>query len=488
MLRVIATLTLAATTLAAADSESAKRLINLNVIATDAKGEPVTDLKSTDVRIKEDGKQRPIYFFHFDGYRRETAAPARDQSANHPGPPTTVILFDRWNETAITNASAWGDLDRLLDHMETAQRIYIYFLTARGDLYVVHGIPPAGSDRELEAPFTPAQLKAALDEAVKKLAALRPPDVLDPLIRTNTTLKALAAVGSFMAPIGGRKDLVWVTHGFPLVFMPTGDNGGRGRQNSAAAATNAADMLDFTPQVRNLSTLANQSEISIYTVDESKNGAGADPTGEGRQTLQTLSSLTGGRWYPSGEIEDALNGISADARATYHVSFYSEVRPKDKKEHKLRLESDRKGIRLLTEEGFFADAPEPPAADIERTLINAAARSPFDATEIGLRGQLDQGRLTLRIEPADIFLDHAGNQYTGHLGVSIASYAGDTLGNLTQPVEMNIRLGEDEYNKALKDGLSVNQNLTLNDTVHQIRAIVYDQNLRSLGSLTIPVK
>jgi VWFA-related protein len=487
MLRVIATLTLAASTLAAADSESARRLINLDVIATDAKGEPVTDLKSADVHVKEDGKLRPTYFFHFDGYRRETPAPARDQFANRPGPPTTVILFDRWNETAITNASAWSDLDRLLDHMETADRLYIYFLTARGELYVVHGVPPSGSDRALETSFTPAQLKGELDEAVKKLAGLRPPDVTDPLIRTNTSLKALAAVGSLMAPIGGRKDLVWVTHGFPLIVLPPGENSGRGRQNSAAA-TNAADMLDFTPQVRNLSTLANQSEIAVYTVDESQRGAGADPTGESRQTLQTLSSLTGGRWYPSGEIEDALNGVSADARATYRVSFYSEVKPKDKKEHKLRLESDRKGIRLLTEEGFFGDAPEPPAADIERTLINAAGRSPFDATQIGLRGSLDKGTLTLRIEPADIFLDHTANQYTGHLSVAIASYAGDTLGRINEPQELNIRLSEDEYNKALKDGLSVNQNLTLNEAVRQVRVIVYDQNLRSVGSLTIPVK
>lgn len=476
---------LAAFPLLAADSESPKRLIVLNVAATDSKGDPVTDLKSGEIRIHEDGKLRPVYFFHFDGSRRETPTPAPGEFVNRPGPPTRVILFDRWNETAMVTASSWGDLDRMLDHMETAERIYIYFLTNHGDLYVVHGLPPAGIDRALDPSMTPAQLRALLDESVNKLAGLRGIDTIDPVVSVNTTLKALVTVGSLMAPIGGRKDLIWVTHGFPLVILGADPNsGGRGR----GTAADVADMLDFNPQVRALSMRALQSEVAFYTVDQSARGSGANPNGESRQTLEMLSSLTGGRWYASGEIEDAINGTSADARGNYRVAFYSEYRPKDKKEHKLRLETERKGVRLLTQEGYFGDTPEPPAAEIETTMLSACGASPFDATQIGLRGSFNKGHLTLRIEPSDILLDHAGDQYVGHLSVAFAFWAGETAGKMTKPVEIDIRLAEDAYQKALKDGLSVNQDLQFDDGTKQIRAIVYDSNLRSLGSLTIPVK
>lgn len=50
-----------------------------------------------------------------------------------------------------------------------------------------------------------------------------------------------------------------------------------------------------------------------------------------------FSSLTGGRWYPSDYTAPALAGALADGRATYRLAYYAPIRPKDKKEHKIRL-------------------------------------------------------------------------------------------------------------------------------------------------------
>ena len=44
-------------------AESPERLVRLNVFATNAKGDPVTDLRLADIQIREDGQLRPAVFF-----------------------------------------------------------------------------------------------------------------------------------------------------------------------------------------------------------------------------------------------------------------------------------------------------------------------------------------------------------------------------------------------------------------------------------------
>ena len=80
-----------------------------------------------------------------------------------------------------------------------------------------------------------------------------------------------------MSAIAGRKSMIWVTEGIPLML-----------RTSQRVGT-----VDFTPQVRSLSELAAQSQIAMYTVDQT-NGTGAS---ELSRTLEMFSTLTGGRWY-----------------------------------------------------------------------------------------------------------------------------------------------------------------------------------------------
>jgi VWFA-related protein len=459
---------LVAPTLDAAGSEAVKRLIVLDVAATDTKGEPVTDLKSGDVQLREDGKPRTIVYFRFDGSRREMLSPAPGEVANHPGAAPTIVLFDRWNERLLTTAGAWNTLDKYLDHTETAERLYIYFLTNAGELYPVYPLPGPGSDAPGASP-TPAQLRTKLDDAVRKLNGLRNVDAQDPVKRANTTMQALTALGSQIASAPGRKNLIWVSHGFPLQFRYIGQ------------------VVDTTPQVRKLAALAAESEIAFYTVDQSAQGAGADLTGEGRQTLEMFASLTGGRWYASGDVERALDGASADGRGAYRLAYYSESRENDRKEHKIRLEAARPGVRLLAREGYFAYAPEADPAVIAKAQIGMACRSAFDASDIALRASQSNGHVTIHVDPADILLEHAGDNYTGRLSVVLAYYSDEGFGQ-TNPAQVDVRLSKEQYERALKDGIVVSQEVTMDSRLRRISAIVFDDNLRVLGSATIPVK
>ncbi len=456
------------------DSESPRRLVHLSVAATDAKGEPVTDLRASEIQLREDGKPRPLAFFRFDGARREMLRPVPGEFANRPGVTPTVILFDRWNERLLTTAQAWGDVDNAIGRMESVDRIYIYFLTNQGELYPVHPLPPPDADPfAIRAP-SPAELRVKLDDAVRKLSGFRNVDAYDPVRRANTTVQALTTIGMQMGPIAGRKNLIWVTHGFPILVQFQ------------------EQPIDFAPGIRKLSTAAVQSNLAIYTVDQSAAGAGADMIGESRQTLQMFAALTGGRWFPSGNAEQALAGALADGRGAYRVAYYAPYREGDRKEHKIRLESSRKGIHLQTREGYFGDTPEPDPVAVADALLNAAPHVPFDAAQIGLRAALTRdtagARFIIRVDPADLLLNHAGGRYQGKISVAFAFYSSGGFQKALPSTPVELNLTEDQFQKAATDGVEIRQNIPLDSTLEKVRVIVLDDGLYGLGSVTLPLR
>src|SRR4051812_29591174 len=59
---------------------TSQTLIEFTIVATDSKGNPVTDLKPSDLAITDNGKPRQVAFFRFEG-TVGTPAEARDRTA-----------------------------------------------------------------------------------------------------------------------------------------------------------------------------------------------------------------------------------------------------------------------------------------------------------------------------------------------------------------------------------------------------------------------
>src|SRR5262245_12485782 len=84
-------------------------LVQVSVVVTDSRQNPVTDLKAGDFRVFEDGKEQSISLFSVDARSSSSRAvdviPAAGATVSNQVPVSggvTVILFDRLN-------TAWGD-------------------------------------------------------------------------------------------------------------------------------------------------------------------------------------------------------------------------------------------------------------------------------------------------------------------------------------------------------------------------------------------
>ncbi len=448
------------------ESASRQRLITLNVAATNSRDEPVTDLKSTDIQLREDGKPQPIVFFRFAGNTRTTAPLAPGEFANHAAPPPVVILLDRWNERLVLSSRSGIELGTAIERMEAVGNVYIYFLTNKGELAPVHPLPGAGEDLHAAA-----DLRAELDQGIQDYQGFRTRDDLS--VRIDTTFRALEMVSAKMAVLAGRKSLIWITEGIPLTVR-TGPSG----------------RVDFTPQVRSLSELAAQSQIAMYTVDQTV-GVGAS---ELSQTLEMFSALTGGRWYPRDNAARALADALTDARGSYRIAYYSAAPEKDGKEYKIRLDTPRKGVHLLARQGFTGGVARSTPDQIETAVLNNQIDSPIDAAEIGLRVALSRPPKTgavhfdIHVDPADVLIEHSGEHYQVKLDVIVAFYSQSLLKGTSPATRTDLTFTQSQMDRANKEGISIPLNLPVGSEIQNARVIVFDPVLQALGSVTFPTK
>ena len=253
VLRLALAFALAVTPLRGSDiSQPEPRLVDLNVVAVDSHGQPVTDLSSDDFEITDGGKQQKIAFFHHSNRAQwQTSTLAHNELSNRSGatiPYATVILFDLMNEGFGTRGYAANQIVHALENLESADYLYLYFLTLDGRLLAVHGFASEQPQQPTQGPWT-RQIKSVLDDSMRTLSQQRPVDV-DVAGRVEITFRALENLAQQLSRVPGRKNIVWVTDGVPIALGPERSDTG--------------DLVDFRPEIRKLGEALDRSGVAIY--------------------------------------------------------------------------------------------------------------------------------------------------------------------------------------------------------------------------------
>jgi VWFA-related protein len=493
------------------------KLVYLNVIAVDSHGEPVTDLTSDEFQIADARKSQKIAFFR---HRDVKPAPAPslqpNQFSNRTGSNpshATVILFDLLNERLGTRGQAWDQLIHFLEGLETADDLYLYFLTVDGRLYTVRGFAEGGAGgQDGTGPWT-RQIKPLMAAAMHDVARVRPPEI-DVNLRVDLTYRALGVLALDLARFPGRKNIVWITDGIPIEI--------------SAARSDTGDWVDFTPQLRQYSEALARSGVAIYPVQQimlgspeamgvgengdsgaglfggsgglGRGGRANVPVGAGMGSLQSLdefAGLTGGRLSQGKDVGAAIKESRNDSRTNYQIGYFPPPQNWDGKFHKLRITCKRKGVRIQAKTGYYAWAEAPETET--RQALDAAASANFDAEEIGLRLSTSPNpvspnrkdpqiqHFSLHIDANDIALAHVGAQYNAQLRVATIGYLADGRNENSSVFQFSPHYSVQERDNALKDGIAFAQDMKVGPGVRSIRFIVFDRGSGAIGSITIPV-
>lgn len=465
------------------------KLVNLNVIAVDSRGQPVEGLTADDFQVTDSGKPQKVVFFRRNDTRLWQVPPlSANQFSNRHGakfPHGTVILFDLLNQSFNTRGVARNELVKYLQSVEDADYLYLYILTIDGRLFPVRGLPEDTDDLAEPGgvPWT-RQIKPIMDKVMEAVTRTRPVDI-DIAARVQLTYAALNTLGFQLQRIPGRKNIAWITDGVPIQLGPR--------------YSDTNEVVDFTPLLRQMSESFERAGVSIYPVRQimlgSPDDVGGTTAGQSIDSLTTLDDFagaTGGRPNTGKDIPGVVRQAMADINSSYHIAYYPAPPTWDGKFHKIRVTTSRKGVRLQTRTGYYGWSF--PAGEETHQAIDGLASTNFDAAEIGLVARMSrdpakpsQVHFDVRIDAGDVALAREGGRYAGQLRVAVVGYfeSGRTPTPAIVPLDVNYTAVERD--RALKDGISFHQNIELDGKTKSVRFIVYDRGSRQSGSVTIPL-
>ncbi len=456
------------------------RLLTLSLIATDAQGRPVTDLAPADLQLTDQSKPLPLLTFRNDALRPPPAPLAPREFTNRPAPALTrirVVLFDVLNLNTEMRQSKIDQIVKVLEPQEKSESIYCYVLNLRGELVPVRALPSTASSAAAPAPEQWTRgIRPLLERAVGPVAAIVPVEVRAQSTRVERTFAALEILAGRLAPLPGRKDILWITFGVPSSLL-----------------TPDGQPFDCFPNLRKVaSKLADAGAV----VDPLNQLASSGDT-TNLATLEEFAAVTGGRVYQGADVERDLPTALESGQSLYRLQYAPPAESWDGKLHKLHLATTRKGVTLQTRQSYLAEKPAPLPAEKDRAL--ALLQQPLDRGAIALRVTTTPGvqphalHLSISVDPQDLLLTQQDDKTIAQFTFYFAAYlsAGKPQDNdklqTYDAIPVNLSLTAPQRDKVLRDGLRLGNDLTVPDAATRLRVVILDRASGATASVTIPL-
>jgi VWFA-related protein len=303
----------AATDIPTLTIRTSTRLVTVDVVVTDKKGQPIAGLKSEDFTVEENGKKQKVSIFIPPGVVSgpAPASPPPGVLSNHPehvrpaGVPT-VLLLDAANSPFKDQAYARSQmLKYALEQGKGGHALAVLTLTDQLRVLQQFTTDPQvlaaaiknlrPQEQILQAGSPPVESHGIADpprggdtsNISIGLAQVAAQQFMDMQVgynlerRTLITIEAMKALSRILGGLPGRKNVVWLTASLPFDLVPEDRNvtaaelmadlPGQGRQRSVstnAAGTYAAEARQqHASDIKEAESQLASADIAIYPVD-----------------------------------------------------------------------------------------------------------------------------------------------------------------------------------------------------------------------------
>jgi VWFA-related protein len=496
-------------------------LVLTNVVARDAKtGALVKDLKQSDFKIYENGREQSISTFDFESVDMATPIQEATVSGLAAGPTGSkavvvakpeelrnhrliVMFFD------LTSMQP-EDVERSVEAAQTflktkMQAADLVALVSLGDTLAVDQDFTADKDaliREVGAyNGTEGQGFAeganANSNQVEDTTAYTPDESEYNDLNTDRELFALRAISQSLAKINEKKSLLYFSGGI--------SRDGIENQASLRAAINAAvraDLAIYSVDTRGLQAigpLGDASTGSLRGQGAFNGGALTNNMNQNfatQEVMGTLSSDTGGTaFFDSNDFAPAFAKVQADTSAYYAIGFHSSDPARDGKYRKLTVKIDKPGIKLEFRPGYYApaDFKHSGKEDREQELQDQLS-SDLPATDIAvymdaMYFRLDANRyympVSLVVPGSQIPFVKGGDKDKATLDV-IGAVIDDTkrpVGRVRDTVKLNL----DASLEARQKNVQYTTSFNLPPGKYQIKFVVRENETGRMGSFIAEV-
>jgi|SRR5580658_2053981 VWFA-related protein len=510
------------------------RLVVVDVVVRDKKGQPVTGLKPEDFTVEENGKKQKIATFTPPGANQGSAKTLPPGIlSNHPEflkPPgvPTVLLLDAANSGFTDQAYGRSQMIKYaLEQSRAGKPMAVMALSDR--LWVLQDfttdpkiltaainnlrpqsqiLQPAASVPHLTADSGLSNgTNLAISVAQSQLAGFN--GMLADYNRdrrTVITLQALQDLSRMLSGFSGRKTVVWLTADFPLNLIPMDQNISRAelmadlpsvRQNSvdksAVAGHYGERVARYADAIKHAEADLASAGIAIYPVDM----RGIMTSGIDINTtfaLQDIAAETGGKAYTNqNEIKDGIALAVADEDASYSLGYYPENKKWDGNFRNIKVKLDRGDTEVRYRKGYFA---------LDPTLDKNWKPDQEAAGAFQLNGPATQVSFMAQVKPTDpgkakvVFLVDAhtlatedtsgGKKMNVNFYAGVYSADGKNLGGAST-IKVDHTFDAASYQQVLDKGLMVQLDIAAPPDGKQLRLVVLDNKTGLLGTVSGPL-
>jgi len=492
------------------------RLVVVDVVATDGKGQPVTDLKASDFTLLEDGKTQKISGFNFE---HPGGSPARVAQVDLPPSVVTnapkfqsnslnVILFDTVNGDFAEHAYARDQLLKFLNSAELGRPVAIFALQAQ--LKLLHDFTTDASILKASVEKFKPQASSISGETTNSRISAFPTrgDYHTSERSIETTLNQLNALAKVLAGYPGRKNLIWLSESFPLTLFPetttqlnmdgqslkSAGNGPSAQENLHTAAS----FKSYAVLVKKVSDSLMAAQVAVYPVDAG--ALGKDDHLASQHTMDNMAESTGGKSFKnSNDLVLGLRSSIEDGSTYYTLTYYPENKKWDGQFRTIQVKS-APGVSLRYREGYYALDPEKINQENSDAVAESFSRSleldAPSATQIVFQAQVQppsekSGKVVVNfhIDPTTLAFEHkdGGVEYA-HLSCTVWAYGKDkdkpTMSNGT--VSANLKTSE--YQQVLQQHfLPCERQLDLKPGTYALRIGVLDRVTNKIGTASAQV-
>ncbi len=493
------------------------RLVLVDVVATDSKGQPVPDFKADDFTLLEDGKPQKISGFNFE---HSAGAPA--QTAQIQLPPSVVtnapkfrsnslnvILFDAANGDFSEHAYARDQLLKLLNGAALDRPVAIFAMQAQ--LKLLHDF--STDNKSLSAAVAkyrpPAQNNNSESFESRASAFSTRGDYHTSERDIENTLNQLNVLAKILAGYPGRKNLIWLSESFPLTLFPESMNqdsiDGPGLKGSGLPQSTrqnlqtSAAFKTYAVLIKKVSDSLMSAQVAVYPVDAG--AVGKDDHLASQHTMDNMAESTGGKSFKnSNDLVLGLRSGIEDGSTYYTLTYYPENKNWDGQFRRIQVKSDRANVSLRYREGYYAVDPEKiNKQDSETVAENFSRLLELDAptaTQVVFQAQVQPPSeknkkvvVTFHIDPRTLaFEKKDGGMEFAKLSCTVWAYGKDKDKPTMSSGTVNANLNASEYQQMTQQRfLPCDRQLDLKPGTYVLRIGVLDRASNKMGTATAQV-
>lgn len=525
-------------------SESVRvNVVNVDVRVTDKKGNPILALTPEDFQVFEDGKPVRLTNFYVieNGRRRQgvgTKGAVAEETPRSPSPAPAPQRVSDVGDDVVSGAVSEADQLRLvvyfdnynvrpLERNRILKRLshFVRRIVGPDDLVMVASFDRSVKIRQHftnDTDLVATELAKLEDDSGHRVLRDRERQaVIQTIDEANSSDLALSAalnyaetlynemgynidglkeILSFVAGLPGRKVLVHVSGGMPMVAAEDLFYAIEQKFEDSRALGYAA-RYDLSRRFQEVEDRANANHVTFYTLDavglrvnttgaaehRGLNTAGlafrldSDYESNLQSPLRYLAEETGGRAIVNqNDILPGLEQMASDLRSLYSLGFVP-AHDGDGQYHDIEVKVNRKGVEVLHRSGYRDKSPEMQMIDgTMAALLHSYQKNPLHA-ELAFgdaRAQEDGTFLVpieVRVPLADVALLPTGESHEAHLRFFVAVMNEKGSVSPVQQVPAGLRLRNEYVEAARAESFLHHQELLMRRGLHKVALGIRDE-------------